>query len=169
MITTGKHTIIPPGFIECYEGVELTLGAFCSIASGVKIISGQHPCIEHPECVAQYPFADEEAWRGVDYPHSKMGGFVTIGNDVWLGTDARILEGVTIGDGAIIGACSVIRHDVPSYAVMVGNPAFIKRRRRNPGVRWWEWDDDTIRAAIPAMKYAVVFERNWASDAERED
>lgn len=156
MITADRHTLIPDD-VECYEGVELTFGSFCSIASGLKIVSGQHPCIEHPECVAQYPFADEAAWHGVDYPHSKMGGFVTVGNDVWIGMDAHILEGVTIADGAIIGACSVVSRDVEPYAVVAGNPAEVKRHRENPGVRWWEWHDAVIRAAIPDM-HAPRFE-----------
>lgn len=156
MITADRHTLIPDD-VECYEGVELTFGSFCSIASGLKIVSGQHPCIEHPECAAQYPFADEAAWRGVDYPHSKMGGFVTVGNDVWIGMDVHILEGVTIADGAIIGACSVVSRDVEPYAVVAGNPAEVKRYRRNHGVRWWEWTDAVIRAAIPDM-HAPRFE-----------
>lgn len=158
MIRAGRHTIVPDGFVDCYEGIELNLGSFCSIASGLKIISGQHPPIEHPDCVAQYPFADEAAWSGTNYWPSKMDGWVTIGNDVWIGTDVRILEGVNIGDGAIIGACSVVSRDVPRYAVMAGNPAEVKRHRYNPGVDWWYWSEVEIREAIPYMKDRQMFE-----------
>lgn len=134
MIFFGEHTHEVP--ITCYAGVDLTIGKFCSIASGLKIVSGKHPIIEHPELISQYPFKEEFGW---DYPASKMDGFVTIGNDVWVGEDVTIMEGVIIGDGAILGAKSVIGKDVPPYVTVVGNPAQIIKVRPIPEDAWWDW------------------------------
>lgn len=76
---------------------------------------------------------------------------VVIKNDVWIGLNSTILEGVTIGNGAIIGACSVVAKDVPDYAVVVGNPAKIIRYRFSKdqihkliNLRWWELDREEI-------------------------
>lgn len=133
MIKFGEYTHEVP--IKVFKRVDVTFGKFCSIASGLKIISGQHPIVEHPELVSQYPFKEEFGW---DYPASKMDGKVIVGNDVWIGEDVTILEGVTIGDGAIVGAGSVVAKDVPPYATVVGNPARIVKVRQ-PSVRWWDF------------------------------
>lgn len=76
---------------------------------------------------------------------------VVIKNDVWIGLNSTILEGVTIGNGAIIGACSVVSKDVPDYAVVVGNPAKIIRYRFSKdqihkliNLRWWKLDREEI-------------------------
>lgn len=76
---------------------------------------------------------------------------LVIGNDVWVGTQVLILGSVTIGDGAIIGAGAVIRRDVPPYAVVVGNPQQVTRRRfddvtcdRIQSIAWWSWDPELV-------------------------
>jgi len=163
----GKHSYNAHNDIECYEGVALTFGNFCSIGSRLKIYSGTHANIEHPEVVSQFPF--EVQW-GADYPSGKPGGFVTIGNDVWIATDVSILEGVTVGDGAYIGAGSVVTKDVPPYSFVAGNPAELKKWRfdthhqRNAllTIQWWNWDDDKIRKAIPDMKNIDRFIEKYA-------
>lgn len=149
-IMAGRWTIIPQE-TECF--ITLEVGNFTSIAKRLKIISGQHPCIEHPEVFATFPF--REHWPEVDYPASKHNGRVVIGSDVWIGEDVHILEGVTIGHGAIIGACAVVARDVPPYAITVGNPAGIKKyrfSRHTIGVlleaAWWDWDDERIKSSM---------------------
>ena len=62
----------------------------------------------------------------------KTKGDVIIGNDVWIGFEAIILSGVTIGDGAVIGARSVVTKDVPAYHIVAGNPARVIRRIEPP-------------------------------------
>ncbi|MET0982628.1 MAG: CatB-related O-acetyltransferase, partial [Telluria sp.] len=72
-------------------------------------------------------------------------GDTVIGNDVWIGFDALIMPGVTIGDGAIIAARSVVASDVPAYAIVGGNPARVVRARfgadsvqRLLDIAWWD-------------------------------
>jgi acetyltransferase-like isoleucine patch superfamily enzyme len=78
---------------------------------------------------------------------------VSIGNDVWIGANVFINSSrcAVIGDGAIVGAGSIVMHDVPPYAIVYGQPARVQRYRFTPGqietllrVRWWDWDDETL-------------------------
>jgi acetyltransferase-like isoleucine patch superfamily enzyme len=126
----------------------LTIGSFCSIATGVKIMLGGEHILEW---ITTYPFA--ELMPGAER-HRLIGaskGDVVIGSDVWIGEDALILSGVQIGHGAVIGARAVIAKNVPPYAVMVGNPGRLVRYRIpeaqiGPMLRiaWWDWPLDTI-------------------------
>ena len=78
-------------------------------------------------------------------------GDITIGNDVWIGYEAVILSGVTVGDGAVIGARSLVTKNVPPYTVVGGVPAKIIKKRYPEDVisalnrlRWWEWPKEKI-------------------------
>jgi virginiamycin A acetyltransferase len=162
MISGGVHTYIPDD-IDSYKEVNLFIGNFCSIGSGLKIYSGTHSPIEFPLVVSQFPF--REVW-GVDYPPCTLDGKVSIGNDVWIATDVKILAGVTIGDGAIIGANSMVTKDIPPYSLAVGNPAVVKRYRFDTEtitklltIKWWLWDDEKIKQAIPYMDNVKEFIR----------
>ena len=82
-----------------------------------------------------------------------------IGNDVWIGYEAVILSGVTIGDGAIIGTRAVVTKDVPSYTVVGGVPAKPIRKRFDEGtiqnleeIRWWDWEEERIKKNIQAIQ-----------------
>jgi acetyltransferase-like isoleucine patch superfamily enzyme len=77
---------------------------------------------------------------------------VVIGNDVWIGTGAIILRGLSVGDGAVIGAGAVVTKDVPPYAIVAGNPARVIKYRFEEAVikriqasKWWEMSDGEIR------------------------
>ena len=81
-----------------------------------------------------------------------------MGNDVWIGQNATILPGVHIGDGAVIGANAVVAKDVPPYAVVVGNPAVIKKYRFDQEtinllleLKWWDKDIEVIKKLIPLL------------------
>jgi len=83
---------------------------------------------------------------------------MVIGNDVWIGLDATIMPGVTIGDGAIIGAKSVVTHDVEPYTVVAGNPARVVKKRfddetmkRLLKIQWWNWPIQTIEDHLDAI------------------
>jgi len=76
---------------------------------------------------------------------------LTIGNDVWVGVDVTLVNGIAVGDGAVIGASSVVREDVPAYAIVTGNPARVVKYRFPEStirdlleIRWWDWEDEDI-------------------------
>lgn len=135
----------------------LHIGKFCSIASGVTVILGNH----RTDSVSTYPFAT----MGGVWPHGVLArpdhtatGPVHIGDDVWIGRDALVMPGVTIGSGAVVAAGAVVTKDVPPYGVVAGVPARLLRYRFAPEVverllrlRWWDWDDATVDRYLPLM------------------
>lgn len=153
LITAGRHTIVPD---DVSTHVRVSMGNFCSIASGLTIVSGQHPGVANPELISDFPFADH-GWRThVNYPRSDMGDGVKIDHDVWIGQDVTILDRVWIGSGARIGAGSVVTKNVGPYDVVGGNPATLLYTRFGPSligsllhVEWWRWDDVKIANALP--------------------
>ena len=85
--------------------------------------------------------------------------YTQIGSDVWLGSKANIVRGVKIGDGAVIGANSLVLEDIPPYAIAVGTPAKVIKYRfdeqtvdRLLKIRWWDWDVETIRDAADSLR-----------------
>lgn len=90
-------------------------------------------------------------------------GDIVIGNDVWIGYDAVIMAGVTIGDGAIIGTRAVVTKDVEPYSIVGGVPAKEIRKRFAPEVikklmeiQWWNWPIEKIRSSIPDIQSGNV-------------
>ena len=86
-------------------------------------------------------------------------GDIVIGNDVWIGYEAVIMAGVTIGDGAIIGARAVVTKDVPPYTVAGGIPAKpIKKRYPEETIaalselKWWDWPEERIAQKLHAIQ-----------------
>ncbi len=86
-------------------------------------------------------------------------GNIVVGNDVWIGYEAVILAGVTIGDGAIIGARAVVTKDVPPYTIVGGVPAKPIRKRFNEEMidtllklKWWDWSKERIAKNIAAIQ-----------------
>jgi len=137
------------------DDARLKIGAFCSFAKGVTILlGGEH----RTEWVSTFPF-DRRYFNASGVPHSSFArGDVVIGNDVWIGEGALILSGATIGDGAVIAARSVVRGDIPPYAICAGIPARVLKFRFPPDVirsllniQWWHWPDERIRSAIPLL------------------
>ncbi len=97
-------------------------------------------------------------------------GATIIGHDVWVGHGATIMSGVTIGNGAVVGARSVVARDVPSYSVVVGNPAQIARYRFKPEtierlltLCWWDWEESKIAANLDLL-YTNPDE--WSNDLQ---
>jgi acetyltransferase-like isoleucine patch superfamily enzyme len=153
----GRHTYGTPTIHWWGEPAALKIGSFCSIAKGVQIfLGGNH----RADWVTTYPFSALADWPQAEAipGHPASRGDVVIGNDVWIAADAMIHSGVTIGDGAVIGAASVVRRDVPPYAIVIGNPAQVTRKRFSEpqiaallAIRWWDWDDDRIREALTVL------------------
>jgi acetyltransferase-like isoleucine patch superfamily enzyme len=144
----------------------VSVGHFTSIAGNVAMHARiQHPCIAHPELVGSGP-----GWFDPEYPAPDSEDRIVIGSDVWIGRDAVLLGGITIGDGAIVGAYSVVAKDVPPYSVVVGNPAQVIRYRFDRPtvaallrIRWWDWPDDLIaqRAAELRDVRTLVAKHDW--------
>lgn len=139
----------------------LIIGKFCSIACGAKFIFN---CANHTlKSLSTYTFPlFFEEW---DLPRSGLAaswdnkGDIVIGNDVWIGYDAVIMAGVTIGDGAIIGTRAVVTKDVEPYSIVGGVPAKEIRKRfsadvieRLKSLQWWDWPKDKIQKALSAIQ-----------------
>jgi virginiamycin A acetyltransferase len=132
----------------------LIIGRYCAIAAGVRFLMGG---ANHADLgPSTYPFGIFGGdWADtMDLVVSAPSrGDTVVGNDVWLGYEALVLPGVTIGDGAIVAAASVVTADVPPYAIVAGNPARVVRRRfgdadveRLLAARWWDWPADAVTA-----------------------
>jgi len=143
----------------------LIIGKFCSIACGAKFIFN---CANHTlKSLSTYTFPlffEEWGLQKAEVAsawENKVN--IVIGNDVWIGYDAVIMAGVTIGDGAIIGTRAVVTKDVEPYSIVGGVPAKEIRKRFSPEIisqlqkiKWWNWDIDRIHMAIPYIQLGNV-------------
>lgn len=143
------------------NGDKLKVGKFCSIACGAKFLftSANHKM----HSISTYPFPIFfEEW-GLDVTNITSAwdnkGDIVIGNDVWIGYEAIVLSGVTIGDGAIIGTRAVVTKDVPPYTIVGGIPAKPIRKRFSDEVisqllelQWWNWPENRIKENIDVIQ-----------------
>lgn len=134
-----------------FIGDKLIIGKFCQIASGVRFImnGGNHLT----QSASTFPFAIfgkawSQAMEGKSYPYK---GNIVIGNDVWIGSNATIMPGVSIGDGAIIATNATVTKDVAPYSIVGGNPAKLVKMRFSEkrinellDMQWWYWDIEKI-------------------------
>ena len=140
---------------------KLRIGKFCSIACGAKFLfnSANHAL----SSLSTYPFPiffEEWGLEKEDVAEAwDNKGDIIIGNDVWIGYEAVILAGVTIGDGAIIGTRAVVTKDVPPYTIVGGVPAKpIKKRFSDEtisellDIQWWNWPEEKIARNISAIQ-----------------
>lgn len=139
-------------------GDKLIIGKFCQIAAGVEFV--MNGANHQMNSVSTFPFYTLEGWDMTppateDLP---LKGDTVIGNDVWIGQNAVILPGVHIGDGAIIGANSVVGSDVEPYTIMAGDPAKVLRKRFDDELiglllayRWWDKSIEEINGLIPLL------------------
>lgn len=163
----GRYTYGDPRVEDCWghKDVTLEIGSFCSIARGVIIwLGGNH----HSEWISTSSLNDYFCYdsnRRTNFKYYQTGakGSVIIGNDVWIGVDAVILSGVTIGDGAVIGTKAVISKSIPPYCIAVGNPARIVKKRFTDDqiqkllqIKWWDWSDNMIKENIPLILSADI-------------
>lgn len=143
------------------NGDKLKIGRFCSVACGVKFVFTSANHTLRSLSTYTFPIFFEE-W-GLDVKNITKAwdnkGNIIIGNDVWIGYGAVILSGVTVGDGAIIGARAVVTKDVPPYTIVGGVPARQIRKRFDEEtikklltLQWWNWDYEKIRKNIPAIQ-----------------
>ncbi|WP_338356238.1 CatB-related O-acetyltransferase [Yeosuana marina] len=142
---------------------KLIIGKFCMIASGVSFImnGGNHLT----DSISAYPFAVfgngwEHAMDGKSYPGK---GNTILGNDVWIGHNATIMPGVTIGDGAIIATNATVTKDVEPYSIVGGNPAKLIKKRFSDNdindlleIKWWNWDIEKITKHLQLITSSEV-------------
>lgn len=154
----GPYTYGRPKVRFSESGAKLTIGRYGSIADGVEILLGGN---HELGWATTYPFpALPRLWpeaAGMSGHHTTRGD-VTIGHDVWLGSQCMILSGVSIGHGAVVAARAVVTRDVPPYAIVAGNPARIVKRRFDDArieqllaSRWWLRPEAEIRKLIPVL------------------
>lgn len=137
---------------------KLIIGKYCSIACGAKFMftSGNH----NMKSLSTYPFPifyEEWGLSSADITDAwDNNGDIVIGNDVWIGYEAIIMQGVHIGDGAIIGIRAVVTKDVPPYTIVGGIPAKEIRKRFSEEViaqliklQWWNLEDETVQKSLP--------------------
>ena len=139
----------------------LYIGKFCSIACGARFLfnSANHTL----RSLSNYTFPIfYEAWGHGMSPAEAWDnkGDIVIGNDVWIGYDAVILAGVTVGDGAVIGARAMVTKDVPPYTIVGGVPARpIRKRFPDETVktllrlRWWDWPLEQIAEGMQYIQH----------------
>ena len=164
-----KYTGIPVGrYTYGYQYLDndnvKRIGAFCSIAEGQLIVPNDHRLdwitTSPIASLKDFSFADEDYMN--NYISSEDRNII-IGNDVWIGARCIIFEGVTIGDGAVIAAGSIVRKDVPPYAIVGGIDRILKYRFKQETIdellqiKWWDWDDDKIRSNMHLFRNKELF------------
>ena len=164
-IIVGEFTYIADSDFEShvthhYEwlGDRLIIGKFCQSAAGVEFV--MNGANHQMNAVTTFPFYTLEGWHMTPPAVSNLPlkGDTMIGNDVWIGQNAVILPGVHIGDGAIIGANSIVGSHVEPYTVVIGNPAKPLRKRFDDEMidlllafQWWDKSTEEINELIPLL------------------
>lgn len=144
------------------------VGNYCSIGRGTCFFlhANHRPDWITTSSQLWGPVTPEIAQMHMEMGHPKCRGNIIVENDVWIGAKSTIMDGVTIHNGSVVGACSVVTKDVPPYAIVAGNPATIIRYRFSNdiiekllSIAWWNWPQDTNKIKSEAMLL-------WSSNIE---
>lgn len=147
----GYKTYDNNALVYRWSNAPLKIGNFCSVSYGVKFIldDGKHTYNQ----VSNYPFPSNEI-------SDKKG--IMIGNDVWIGMNSIILNGVTIGNGVTVAAGSVVTKNVPDYCVVAGVPAHIIKMKcsekdaiKMNEIAWWNWSPQKIESVIKDFQLSI--------------
>lgn len=168
-IRIGKYSSADGTVIVGWVPVEgfkyrISIGSYTRINAGLKLILCKAHTLDRVSNHLNNIFMDR---RGVELYrkyHKEEYGSIEIGNDVWIADDVTIIGKVKIGDGAVIGAKSVVTHDVEPYAVVAGAPARLiryrfgkKTIRKLLETRWWDWSEDKIAKNLELFYYPERF------------
>lgn len=170
----GAHT-----YLSTNVHLEKTvIGRYTCIGPSVSNIMGNHPTKKfvsvHPSFFSVRPITGEhyiKTQKFDEHKYTKDGNACDIGNDVWIGANAVLFEGISIGDGAIIGANSVVTKDVPPYAIVVGSPAKILRYRFSADqiaalkkIEWWNKSEKWIQEHADSFDDIESFIQKFKED-----
>ncbi|PJE80879.1 Chloramphenicol acetyltransferase [invertebrate metagenome] len=137
---------------------KLVIGKFCSIGSGaVFMMAGNQG--HRKDWASTFPFFYQDNGLFGSVPDGfERAGDTVVGNDVWIGSEAMIMPGVTLGDGAIIASRALVTKPVPAYTIVGGNPAKTIRQRfsdREVGMleemHWWTLKEEQIAQLVPFL------------------
>jgi len=157
----GKYSYCSESNLRLFwpnKDAKLKIGKFCSIASNVDFYMGGN---HRTDWITTYPFGHLHkdvftTFNGEGCP--KTNGDIIIGNDVWIGDNATIMSGITVGDGAVIACNSHVVKNVEPYSIVGGNPAKLIKYRFTPKqikqllkIKWWDWDDEKINKVVPLL------------------
>ncbi len=145
---------------------KLIIGKFCSIACGTKFLMNCANHTMHSLSTYTFPLFNEEWGHKMNVRDSwDNRRDIVIGNDVWIGYEAVIMSGVTIGDGAIIGTRAVVTKDVPPYAIVGGSPARVLKKRFSDDIidkllkiKWWNWPVEKITRNLEYIQSGNIFQ-----------
>lgn len=175
-IIVGRHSYYSGyyhghGFDDCVRYLnperndvdKLIIGSFCSVGSGaVFMMAGNQG--HRTDWVSTFPFFYQQNPNFSEAKDSFVrAGDTRIGHDVWIGSEAMIMPGVTIGDGAIIASRAVVTKDVAPYEVVGSNPAKHIKFRFSPQeiemlqeMQWWQWSDEQLGQCMALMCSADI-------------
>ena len=174
-IVQGDHTYIcgePNIIADGGEGAMIYIGNYCSVAGNSNwIIGGNH----RYDWITTFPFTSFNKEYNINIPSifekkkkiNKLysnqpgcysNGNIEIGNDVWIGYNCTIINGIKIGDGAVIAANSNVVSDVEPYSIVGGNPAKLIKYRFTKDqidkllkIQWWNWDRQKIKDNVLSL------------------
>jgi acetyltransferase-like isoleucine patch superfamily enzyme len=151
------------------EIINCKIGSFCSIANNVIIGGGMHPMNWVSTSPVFYEGRDSVKAKYSEHKRDPIKTTI-IGNDVWIGSNAIIKQGITIGDGAVVGMGSVITKDVEPYSIVGGCPAREIRKRFDEEtatqllqIKWWNFSDNELKHYAPLFKDPEQFIKNYNS------
>ena len=147
-VEIGRYTSLWGPGIFVLSGINsIKIGNFCSIARNLTIQEFYH---DHKKLTTY--FIGRNIFGNNIKSEIISKGSVEIGHDVWIGVNTTIMSGVKVGNGAVIGAGSIVTKNIPAFAIVGGNPAKIIKYRFNKerideieNMKWWDWSIDTIK------------------------
>lgn len=157
-VKIGKNTSIWGPNVTIQSQInDVTIGNYCSIAKNVTIQENNHN-------VARFTtyYLNKNVLKSAAEDNISKGS-IKIGHDVWIGDGAKVLSGVNIGTGAIIGANSVVTKDVPPYSIVVGVPGRVIKYRFGEATiaklldsQWWEFEKDELAENLPKLDHLIT-------------
>jgi virginiamycin A acetyltransferase len=153
--------------LYAYGPERLVIGRYCALATGVRfVMNGANHKMDGPSTFPFAIFGGEWTERTLDLLRDLPNrGDTVVGNDVWIGYGATVMPGVRVGDGAIVGAGSVVASDVPPYGIVAGNPARLLRRRFDDAdvgrllrAAWWDWPVELVTRHVRVVSSGTPLE-----------